>query len=206
MDLMRKLCERISKHFLKREIWDREGGTIYLSRFYVLGGPRDLEHVRSGEERRPGGKWDGWTTLPFNIMLHKFHRSDDDGALHNHPWKWSVSLILAGGYSEERRHLTEKMCDMHGRPHAVWRVKRRLVTPFSLNVIRADDYHRVDLLEKDCWSLFIAGPKAQSWGFWDRVTNKITPWREFIARRRNIEPDEVAVTYQAGSNSKVYRL
>ncbi len=45
-----------------------------------------------------------WHLIPrnaiFNIYLHKFMRSDDDRALHDHPWSWNISLILRGEYIE----------------------------------------------------------------------------------------------------------
>jgi hypothetical protein len=37
-----------------------------------------------------------------NIYLHHFHSSDQGDELHNHPWVWGLSLVLAGGYYEER--------------------------------------------------------------------------------------------------------
>jgi hypothetical protein len=37
-----------------------------------------------------------------NVYLHHFHSSDQGDELHNHPWVWGLSLVLAGGYSEER--------------------------------------------------------------------------------------------------------
>lgn len=44
-----------------------------------------------------------WWILPrnkfFNIYLHMFMRSDDDRALHDHPW-WNASFVLDGGYVE----------------------------------------------------------------------------------------------------------
>lgn len=44
-----------------------------------------------------------WYLIPrnpiVNVYLHKFLRSDDDRALHDHPW-WFVSLILRGQYDE----------------------------------------------------------------------------------------------------------
>ncbi|MDZ7823006.1 MAG: hypothetical protein U5K75_02470 [Ahrensia sp.] len=40
-----------------------------------------------------------WFIIPrnrwFNIYLHEIVRSDDDRALHDHPW-WSLSLVLDG--------------------------------------------------------------------------------------------------------------
>ncbi len=70
-------------------------------------------------------------------------------------------------------------------------MESRTVRPFTINVIRADDYHRVDLLEADAWSLFVAGPKTTGWGFWERDTGIVTPWREFIARRRSVPVSEI---------------
>lgn len=97
-----------------------------------------------------------------HVYLHFFHRGDADRELHNHPWAGS-SLILAGGYIEERRE---------GEAG-------------DTNVLAPDTFHRVDLLRPDdgCWTLFTTGPKAQSWGFWDRDTGVFTEWREALARR-----------------------
>lgn len=159
-----RLAERLPR---PRVIYDRAGLSPYLSRYYVLGGARDNEDGDAETQRAP------WELL--NLYLHHFHRGDDDLALHNHPWSWSVSLVLAGGYREERRDDT--------RPRGA-DVVLRDVPPLSFNVIRGTDFHRVELLEDDCWSLFLAGPKVSSWGFWDRTTGETLGWREFINRRR----------------------
>ena len=42
--------------------------------------------------------------LPISMYLHLFIRPDEERAIHNHPWLWSASLILVGGYTEERLH------------------------------------------------------------------------------------------------------
>ena len=61
----------------------------------------------------------------------------------------------------------------------------RTVRPWTLNIIRGEDYHRVDLIENDAWSIFFAGPRhGADWNFWNRYTSETTPWREFIARKR----------------------
>lgn len=143
-----------------RVIVGRDGESPYLSRWYLFGAPRDnmgqvVESARGSWRER----------LPFNVFLHRFHRSDDDGALHSHPWKWSVAFVLVGGYSEERREGDA--------------VVRREVSPGRLNFIAADDYHRIDLLEPDAWTLFIAGPRAGTWFFWDREKKERAPWRAF---------------------------
>src|SRR3972149_5541940 len=154
--VFRPACESLARRLPCRVIYDRNGTSPYLSRFYFLG-------RRSCDDKdEPRSAW----SLPFNLFLHKFHRGDDDGALHSHPWKWSVALILAGGYSDER-----------GVGDSV---VRRLMLPLSVNVIRADDYHRVDLLDRDAWTLFLAGPRVGTWYFWDRDLKARARWDKYI--------------------------
>ena len=141
------VCEEIAAHSYFR-IFETDGDP-YLSRFRLL---------QIGD---------------VTVQLHKFHRGDRNQELHNHPWRWAVSLILAGGYREER-----KIGESSGAN--VW---TRFCRPGSINVLRGDTYHRVDLLDPDagCWTLFISGPKSQTWSFWDRKTGQYTPWRDFLA-------------------------
>jgi hypothetical protein len=108
----------------------------------------------------------------WKLFLHKFVRSDEDLELHNHPWDRAVSLILTGGYTEERRM----------RDTLVW---TKVFRPGMLNFLKADTFHRVELLnEKDgCWTLFWVGKKTQSWNFWNRESNELTPWRAFLRRK-----------------------
>jgi hypothetical protein len=152
-----------------RVIYDRDGGSPYLSRWYLIG-------IRRSDDDRLTGQLadtapDHWLArLPFNLFLHRFHRSDDDGALHSHPWSWAVSLVLVGGYREERR-----VGDS---------VISRVVKPWSINFLRGEDYHRVDLLEEDAWSLFLVGPKVSTWFFWQRETCMRAQWRRFINAKR----------------------
>lgn len=140
-----------------RIIWDRGGANSYLIRWYILG-------------KREKGTWR--EKLPFNIFLHEFRLSDDAGDLHSHPFQWSVALVLYGGYIEERR-----VGD---------RVETRRVTPPSINIIRGDDYHRVDLIKNSAWSLFIAGPHTEddNWHFWDRITKRKAQWLDYVQSRR----------------------
>lgn len=155
-----------------RIIYDREGSSPYLSRYYLTARPRmpdgsdpftEYGNVRPGVLERERF---------CSVFLHRFHRGDDDLALHNHPWRWAISLVLAGGYLEERR--TED-----------GGVERRVVRPGSINIIRDSTYHRVDLIDSECFSLFIAGPRVASWSFWERDTGRTVPWRQFIDELRS---------------------
>jgi hypothetical protein len=105
-----------------------------------------------------------------HVYLHRFHRSDADRDLHSHPWA-GRSLILRGGYREERRvGLTS--C-----------ILARNYTQGDINILEPDTFHRVDLLESECWSLFTTSAKVESWAFWNRDTGVTTPWREALLKR-----------------------
>ncbi len=70
-------------------------------------------HNAETQKRRPDvripGDWKTpaymlrWWRIPrnafFNIYYHNVLRSDDDRALHDHPW-WNFSIVLEGGYYE----------------------------------------------------------------------------------------------------------
>jgi hypothetical protein len=154
----------------RRTIYDGDGINPYLSRWYLLG--RFSMPDGSSPFDRFGNPKPGASSgdSPIGLYIHRFHRSDIDRELHGHPWTWALSFVVAGGYREERRV---------GR--SVW---SRIVPPLSLNFLTQEDYHRVDLLEADAWTIFLVGPKASSWGFWDRETGELTPWREFFNRKQ----------------------
>lgn len=173
--MMRALLHWIVKRLpAPRVIFDRSGVSPYLSRYYILGRPKSRDGGAAFDETGQPSRHVVWPTSKIGVYLHKFHRGDEDSELHSHPWAWSVSFILSGGYREERRVGTWAGDGVVVREMRPWRV----------NIIRGSDFHRVDLYEDEAWSLFIAGPKASSWSFWDRVTGELTPWREFITRKR----------------------
>ena len=176
MTITRKILTWVASRMRPpRVIRDALGQDAYLSRYYLVRHQRPFT-VDGSEPFDSMGlpkPTTAWPKSRWGLYLHHFHRSDADLELHNHPWRWAVSLVLAGGYSEERR-----VEDGDG-----WRVARRRLGPWRLNFLTADTFHRVDLLERDAWTIFLVGPKAQGWGFWDRETGEYTPWREFIARQ-----------------------
>lgn len=158
-----------------RVIYDGDGIDPYLSRWHLIGGAR-----------MPDGSWpfDGCGDvkpgaihgkLPFGLYLHRFHVSDLDRELHNHPWKWALSFILSGGYREDRRILTGIWVDS---------IETKAVRPFRFNWITCETFHRVELVDEDAWSLILVGPKFGGWGFWDAVTGVFTPWRPFLEKKR----------------------
>lgn len=163
-----------------RVIYDGSGKSPYLSRYYLHGRPTmpdGSEPFNAFGDPLPDAVWD----KTFGIYLHRFHRGDEDRELHNHPFAWSFSVILVGGYLEERR-----VFDEFARPERMWNVEKREVRPGQINFIGKNDFHRVDLIDGECWTLFVAGPKIGTWGFWERETDKAFPWREFIERKRGL--------------------
>ena len=110
-----------------------------------------------------------WFLIPrnrfCNIYLHKFLRSDDDRAFHDHPW-WSLSFLLKGRYLN------------------VTPAGRRLRRRFSLMWMRATDSHRVELIdETPVWTLFFTGPKVREWGF--HCPQGFVHWRKFTTPNGN---------------------
>lgn len=134
-----------------------------------------------GEEDLYLNRWRLFESKHFGVKLHQFVRSDSDAELHNHPWDWAASLILAGGYSEERRVVSSSD---NGRWHDT--VQQRFFLPFSLNFLRANTFHRVDLLEEDCWTIFVTGPKVQSWGFWSRTSREFWDHHVFGLKKEKL--------------------
>lgn len=100
----------------------------------------------------------------FNIYLHNFIHSDDDRALHCHPW-WNLSCLLDGEYIEH----TISAGGVH---------KKVTYKAGDLKLRRGEAAHRVELLpDARCWSLFITGPRYREWYFHCR--QKMVHWRDF---------------------------
>lgn len=181
-DQLRAFCEAAAQFLPRpRVIYGRDAASPYLSRFYLLG--KGLPHMPDGSNPfneagnpRPDAVWPEGR---FGIYLHRFHRSDEGQELHDHPFAWSFSVVLAGGYVEERLADYFSFSDPGPTP-----IERRVVLPLALNVIWGDTYHRVDLVEKDAWTIFVVGPRTKSWGFFDRFKRTVTPWREHLENER----------------------
>ena len=96
--------------------------------------------------------------LPFGyrVYLHRFVASDPGRGLHNHPWRHALSLVLSGHYQETR------MRDAR----AGNALQTRLVRAGRFNFIAGSVFHRINIdANSECWSLFIHGAKAKTWGF-----------------------------------------
>ena len=114
-----------------------------------------------GEPARPYLR--RWFVVPRNalqnVYLHEILRSDDDRALHDHPWD-SRSWVLDGGYLE------------HTPTGAHWRA------PGWTGTRLATDAHRLEIPDdRPAVSLFFTGPRVRDWGF--HCPNGWRHWQEF---------------------------
>lgn len=111
-----------------------------------------------------------WYLIPrnrvFNVYLHNVLRSDDDRALHDHPWP-SLSLMLAGALDEQYRTRAGDVTRRVGVGAVLWRgprfAHRLIVLPGTYGAL----------------TLFITGPKIREWGFY--CPRGWRHWREFVA-------------------------
>jgi hypothetical protein len=109
-----------------------------------------------------------WHVVPrnewCNVYLHKIMRSDDDRALHDHPWNNST-LVLEGGYFE---HLKDGYKEWRGPG---WQGSRT-----------AETLHRLELdptRSPYALTLFTTSPKLREWGF--ACPKGWVHWQDFVA-------------------------
>lgn len=111
----------------------------YLSRWYLI----------------PRNRW-------LNVYLHRFDGSDEDRALHDHPWA-SLSVMLKGELVE------------------VTTQGRRTIKAGAVRLRRANFAHRLEHLGVTTWTLFITGPRIREWGF--HCPKGWRHWRDFTDAR-----------------------
>lgn len=99
----------------------------------------------------------------LHAYLHRFVDADGDDALHDHPWDWAYSLVLSGGYVEQRLEAVDPR-----EPTGV-RLSFKTRGPGSWRVMGRDDWHRVVDVSPGTWTLFVHGPWAHAWGFLSAV-------------------------------------
>lgn len=95
----------------------------------------------------------------FNVYAHLILRSDDDRALHDHPWM-NLSIVLDGGYIEVTRDrrsgaLGTKCCIAGDWRFRFPRSAHRLEVLYNVRTGRP-----IAAL-----TLFVTGPRVRKWGF-----------------------------------------
>lgn len=117
----------------------------------------------SFREQRPKGGG-GW-----RVYLHRFWANDLE--LHDHPWRWSFSLVLWGSYTERYFDFPAGVPARDDHPLGIrygTPLRRRRVRWF--NWIPSTRFHQIEALHPRAgavWTLFVCGPvHGGSWGFW----------------------------------------
>lgn len=130
---------------------------------FVIGGHKNPYLVR-------------WWLIPrnpvFNVYVHLFLRSDDDRALHDHPWLFNASWLIDGMYWEH----TPK--GEFFRRAGEWKF-RWGSAPHRVELFDANPF--VGGANKPCWTVFITGPRVREWGF--HCPNGWVPWQVFTDSR-----------------------
>ena len=108
-----------------------------------------------------------WWVIPrnkvANVYLHRIMHSDDDRALHDHPWE-NTSVLIAGRYVE------------HNADGSILREAGSVVTR------KATDAHRLEILPGEhAVSLFFTGPIVREWGF--HCPQGWRLWKDFVDAR-----------------------
>lgn len=134
---------------------------------------------------------------PWRVYLNHFLAPDEPGH-HDHPSRWSFSIVLWGSYTEEILERHPDRLGMRGKPTAG--VKTCRVRWF--NWIPAGRYHRISALHPGpgaigTWTLFFAGPlrrdpvtrAARPWGWWVPGRGHV-PWQTYRAEQTAITPSK----------------
>jgi len=143
--------------FLQRTVVDRREPD------FVVGSAEAVPYLRR------------WWLLPhnkvFNIYLHNFCRSDDDRALHDHPW-FNLSILLDGSYTEHT--IAYGGINIETRRTAGTLSGFKLRSPWAAHRVELDRnmdkfverHFKFDMpVEKAVWTIFITGPYLRRWGF-----------------------------------------
>jgi len=93
---------------------------------------------------------------PLSIYLHRFVASDKPH-YHNHPW-WFGSVVLSGHYIE---HAPDKA------PKTRKALSIALHSPSFL--------HRIEVIDTECWTLFVRGFDSDDWSFHKTDGTRSTP-------------------------------
>lgn len=109
------------------------------------------------------------------LRLHNIMASDEDRALHDHPFSF-VTFVLRGGYYE---HLADGTRTWHGPGSVLFR-KADTLHRLELNVNITFAPHRYaddEAKEISAWTFVVRGPIRRAWGF--QTDKGWVPWQDF---------------------------
>lgn len=138
-------------------------------------------------------RWYVFKTKRVTLFIHKFVRSDEDRALHDHPWPFLVIPIWRGYWEHSYR---PSHYDEAGQiEYAAENVRRRVLPIIGTRYRSALYRHRVELLkdqpsfrgaieddllpppELPAWSLFFHFKREREWGF--HPPEGFIPWQKW---------------------------
>lgn len=121
-----------------------------------------------------------WWKIPrnwaFNIYFHTILRSDDDTALHDHPW-FNFSIVLEGGYFEHtilaggvHRKVWYGPGSVRFRPWGSFAHRLELAKDLAMSrqygVGQASgEILKAEFTELPAKTIFVTGPTLRRWGF-----------------------------------------
>jgi hypothetical protein len=128
-------------------------GSIYMYRYWLFNRCDSPRHVK---------RWP-------SIRLHHIVRPDMDRHPHDHPWTWARTFVLRNWYAEEVPYNAVP-------PFVTATVTRKAG---YTGVLRHGSYHRIaEVAEGGVWTLFVTGPKVDSWGF--LVDGRRVEYRDYL--------------------------
>lgn len=133
----------------------------YLRRWWLakIGAEHDFARLGAPKDHtRP--------SQDFNLYLHCMTGSDKS-VMHDHPWP-NASMVLSGKVAE----------------HTPLGTYQR--GPGDVAFRRAEELHRLELVEGPAWTLFVTGRKIREWGFL-LANGRWAPWAAVSA----IGPDGI---------------
>ncbi|MCE2436425.1 MAG: hypothetical protein J4F97_00205 [Pseudomonadales bacterium] len=92
----------------------------------------------------------------WEIYIHHLHAIDVSRFLHNHPWRWFLAFVLAGGYGQDTVD------------NRIGRVRRERINWFNL-FIGQNRYHAIrEISDGGVWTLVVSSRRnGHLWGYWD---------------------------------------
>ena len=109
----------------------------------------------------------------FNVYVHEFLRSDDDRALHTHPWIFNLSWLLDGPYIEWVPSAGNAL-----RPTQLFRKAGQVKFRWGAAPHRVQ-LHKIAGRNIPCWTVFVTGPRVRQWGF--HCPKGWIHWKKFTA-------------------------